>query len=148
MLPHLSNTILRNGQAKEQSGPCFIDTHSENVQRCSGSMAKGGSKLLCIYIEWTVAHINGHALQIFITTAICHSIILKTWIIWHFPSNITSKDRAVHKWGRSKGQGMQSSRSRKGPQLLQCVFLHLETNELPTGKSHNPGMPCKLLYQT
>lgn len=57
---------------------------------------KGGSKLLYIYIEWTAAHINVHALWILIATAICHSIILKTWIIWHFPSNITSQSRAVH----------------------------------------------------
>ena len=39
-------------------------------------------------------------------------------------------------WGRSKDQGMQFPRSRKGPQLLQCILLHHETNELSIGRSH------------
>ena len=39
MLPHLSDTILRNGQAKEQSGSYILGIPSKNVQGCSGSMA-------------------------------------------------------------------------------------------------------------
>lgn len=82
MLPRLSDTILRNGQAKEKSGPCILGIPSKNVQGCSGPWQlflpiERGSKLLCIYIEWTTIHINGHALGIFITTAICHSIFQK-----------------------------------------------------------------------